>query len=317
MADIAFKRAGWLGIAALASAIILGLPISRARGATISVSPGDSTLSIAMRAASPGDSLVLKPGTYVQYEVLYVKAGVVVTSLAGPNATVVKLYPYLGALNLFIVQNVSPPPMIDGLTIAHGWDASGEGGAGILVVGSDPEIRNNLLVANSAGDLEGGSGHGAAIGVYYGQPTIEHNTIVANFCDFGAVDLYRTLATVQHNLICYTSGNDTLTTGMGMSCYQSPSAVVRENLFWKNALANIDSLCSQVLPADGNLVLDPKFCHVVRDPADPLVGDWRVEQGSPAAPGGVASGWGAPLGVCPGTAAVPTTWGKLKSVYRR
>jgi nitrous oxidase accessory protein NosD len=248
-----------------------------------------------------------------------VKPGVVLTSRDGPVGTVVEHYYYASGNQVLNVVGAVPPPTIEGLTIAHGWDVSGEGGAGIYMRNSSPIIRNNLLVANSAGDLEGGGGFGAAIEVAGGSPTIEHNTIVGNLCDFGAVDLYLCTATVVNNVICYTGEDTTGRSGMGVSCWQSPSALVSHNLLWKNWFANIQGACSTQATLDSNLVADPKFCNatLVGPATDPLLGDWGVHSDSPLAPGGVAAGWGASLGTSAAdTPTKPITWGQLKARYR-
>ena len=59
----------------------------------------------------------------------------------------------------------------------------------------------------------------------------------------------------------------------------------------------------------GNISADPLFC-------DPAAGNFRLQEGSPCAPGGECDLMGAwPVG-CGGTPVEQTTWGGLKSLFR-
>src|SRR5262245_34591245 len=88
------------------------------------------------------------------------------------------------------------------------------------------------------------------------------------------------------------------------------------NLFWANGLANVQSRCSTDASLLDNVIGDPRFCDPVSFPGDPSTGDWRVAMNSPVAPGGMCAGWGAEIGICPWTAAQPTSWGRVKALYR-
>jgi predicted outer membrane repeat protein len=64
----------------------------------------------------------------------------------------------------------------------------------------------------------------------------------------------------------------------------------------------------------GNFSLDPQFCDIGSD-------NYTVKQCSPCAPGNQPNGWSCgligalPVG-CSGTAITPTTWGKIKALFR-
>jgi len=270
-----------------------------------------------MDSASSGDTLLLLPGTYLVTRAIVVKGGVVITSQAGPATTIVERADRASSQGVFFFLDASPPPTLEGLTIAHGWEVRGFPGGGLVIRNSSPLIQNNLIVANTNGDIEGGNGFGCGIGVDGGSPVIRHNTVAGNLCDLGGIDLYRCSAVVEFNIVAYTGTDSSRASGMGISCGESPGATIQNNLFWANKLADIDPHCATEASLDSNVVANPLFCHPIAAPGDALLGDWRVQDNSPVAPGGPQAGWGAALGLCAGdTPSFPTSWGKLKATYR-
>lgn len=267
-----------------------------------------------MFGAVSGDTLLLQPGTYVDNYAVVVKGGVTIRSVEGPSSTIVRMEK--GAdIGVFFIFEAIPPPLLEGLTIAHGTLHSGLPGGGITIRNCSPTIQNNLIVGNVNGDIEGGGGVGCGIGVVGGAPIIRNNTIAGNHCDFGSIDLYACSALVEHNVVALNSIPPT--GGGGISCDASPAAVIRENLFWGNLRFDIAPACLEQLASEGNVVADPLFCSPVEPIQDQLSGDWRVTMASPVAPGGPQAGWGAPLGMCPGsTPSQERSWGRLKHSYR-
>ena len=287
---------------------------SEAIARTWVVSPGETTIQDAIHEAVAGDSLVLLPGTYPLQGGIVMKGGITVTSLDGPLTTILKMN-RTSDIGVFFFLNVPVPSTVEGVTVAHGMLHNGLPGGGFTIRNSSPTIQNNLIVGCVNGDIEGRFGVGCGIGVEGGAPTLRNNTIVGNVCEFGAVDLYRTAAMVEHNIVAFTSLPKA--GGEGISCTESGASIVRENLFWGNSNANIGPSCVAQTLDLGNVVLDPKFCRPVLEPMDPLDGDWRVALDSAIAPGNAYSGWGAQLGICAGTTpAARQSWGSVKALYR-
>lgn len=102
----------------------------------------------------------------------------------------------------------------------------------------------------------------------------------------------------------------------GITCIESSGAVVRDNIFWINGPAEIDTTCAELPGLVGNVIPDPRFCATSTQLGQGLAGDWRAMPGSPVAPGGPYEAWGARLGVCDGTQILQSTWGRVKAIYR-
>lgn len=298
--------------------LIAGLGVWASAAATVFVvPPGPATIQAAMDSAASGDTLLLMPGVFDMALPVSVKGGVSILSQAGPLATVVRRQESQISQGIFFFMNATPPSLLQGVTVARGWEARGWSGGGIYIRDCSPTIRNNLIVANSNGNLEGRNGKGCGIGIDGGAPLIEHNTIVGNYCDLGAIHLYNTSATITRNLICYTGIDSSGTSGFGITCDASP-ATVSNNLLWGNGLASIGENCLWLGSYTNNVELDPRFCETTRPPEFTLNGDWRVQVSSPVAPGGAYGGWGADLGVCADSTPVHIhSWGRVKVLYRR
>ncbi len=281
------------------------------------MTPGASSIQAAVDASAPGDTVLVSPGTYSTTQRVFLNKGVAILSSGGPAVTVVDLQYNFGPV--FAVLNAATPPTIEGLTIERGANIFTGAGGGIYVENASPIIRDCLIQANGATNLEGIGGGGGGIGVRGGNPIIENNTIVANWSGSGGIYLESSAATVDHNVIAYNSSFDQLPTeGFGISCVLSTGASIHDNLFWANLPTDLDGSCASV--ASNNVfAVNPQFCapgypNVASNHLDQL--DWRVFAGSPAAPGGAYGTWGAARSTCPATASTPTTWGHLKAQYR-
>lgn len=270
-----------------------------------------------MDSAASGDTLLLLPGVFDMSLPVSVKGGVSIMSQAGPLATIVRRQEFEISQGIFFFMNATPPSLLQGVTVARGWEARGWSGGGIYIRNCSPVIRNNLIVANSNGNLEGRNGRGCGIGIDGGAPVIEHNTIVGNYCDLGAIHLWNASAIITRNLICFTGFDSSGTSGFGITCDSAPASV-SDNLLWGNDVTSIGENCFWEGNYSNNVVIDPRFCEAIRPPGFTLHGDWRVQDTSPVAPGGMYAGWGADLGICASdTPARNHTWGRLKVIYRR
>ncbi|MGD0571699.1 MAG: PQQ-binding-like beta-propeller repeat protein [Sedimentisphaerales bacterium] len=133
------------------------LQISCAFGAVLSV-PGDyTTIQSAINAASPGDTVLISPGTYSgdgNYNITFSGKAVTVSSIDPNDAGIVESTVidcnWLGggfAINSSVV--------LDGLTITHGNYSMG-GGISVSGTNISPLIRNCNIMDNNAANYGGG-----------------------------------------------------------------------------------------------------------------------------------------------------------------
>jgi hypothetical protein len=97
----------------------------------------------------------------------------------------------------------------------------------------------------------------------------------------------------------------------GIACRYGTANSLGPNLFWMNGEGDI-GFGSGSCPAEwaaNQIFADPQFCG-------PSVGNYTVSIESPALTGAVPMGvWTTP-GCGPGVPVRPTTWGRVKSLYR-
>jgi hypothetical protein len=309
-------RPGLLFLCISLTASAMGWPAS---ASTWIVNPGALTIHTAMASASSGDTLLLEDGTYFIPQAVRVKGGVTVTSRNGPKKTIIDAEGVQSSG--FEMIQVSPPPTLNGLTVQHAVDITHVIGGAVFIDRSSAVITNCLLVANYSMNGDGEGGAGSAIAVVNGSATISNNTIVVNQSGGGAIALLgaTTSALIERNILAFTflSHSDT-TTGWGIFCENSPSAIIDQNVFWANTPGDWSPGCSTMVFAN-NQVVDPMFCNPVTAgfPTDAADGDWRILNTSPLASQVYPERPGANLGLCGDTAAQPTSWGWLKGVYRR
>ena len=140
------------------------------------VDPGPTTIHEAMGQSAPGDSIVLRPGTYALSQAVLVRSGVTITSTDGPWSTILDMQ-YI--VRGFILESLPVAPIISGLSFIRAVGPGWEVGGGILSFNSSPEIRNCLFTDSWVMTFEGKGGQGAAIAVLGGAPIIENNAFKA------------------------------------------------------------------------------------------------------------------------------------------
>jgi hypothetical protein len=275
--------------------------------------PGDfPTVASALAAAAPGDSVVVAAGTYSPssngevFPLVIGDAGVRLLG-AGLGLSILDAEGTAGVLEFNVVGGGE----ISGFTVTGGATANG---GGIWVRNGTPEVRNNLVVGNSA------TGRGAGMRANNSSAAwIHHNVIWQNFDgnladgnDPHGVILEGTSTGIfEHNLIGRTDGNGLLTSGTaiplvrhniflqngvpgppargrGICALSTSGAQIHHNLFFANQVAALlwtagggdvsGSAANDVSAFDGvygNLDGDPQL-------ADPDGGDYALTAGSPA-----------------------------------
>ncbi|MGQ0723208.1 MAG: right-handed parallel beta-helix repeat-containing protein [Candidatus Eiseniibacteriota bacterium] len=294
------------------------LPMAAAADAAVHDVPGSfATVTAALGAAAPGDTVAVAAGTYSpssngeSFPLVIGDAGVRLLG-AGVGLSVLDAESTAGVLEFNVVGAGGE---ISGFTVTGGAAANG---GGIWVRNGTPEVRNNLVVGNSA------TGRGAGMRANNSSAAwIHHNVIWQNFDgnladgnDPHGVILEGTSTGIfEHNLIGRTDGNGLLTAGTaipvirhniflqngvpgppargrGICALSTSGAQIHHNLFFANQVAALlwtaggGDVSGTV--ANDVSTIDGVYGNVDGDPllADPDGGDYALTAGSPAVDAG-------------------------------
>lgn len=283
----------------------------------LSVPAGFTTIQQAINTASPGDTILVDPGTYTE-NIDFLGKSITLKSTAGAEATIIE--PAAAGT----VVKIGPGGEISGLMIRNGYASSG---AGMIVTGTGARITQNIFDSNGT---EAG-GYGAAIAgnaasalinrnifryntcdnqyisgvvafVNQSSPRIENNIFVDNPCrainltlPSGGVPLVvnntivRNLAGIRIDRRIPLSqqiyrNNIIVDNEIGLEVdfgTEDNNPVWEHNLVYGNRL-NYELILDQS-GVSGNISADPMF-------KDPLTNDFRLQGGSPAVDSGTSAG---------------------------
>ena len=193
---------------------------------------------------------------------------------------------------------------------------AGDHGGGVYVAFSPQvpatiEIAQNLFFKNTAmGVGASDSGSGGGIYLYAVSGLCSNNTIVSNIgfgespSSGGGVLLHDISSELElaRNIIAYNEGS-------GIACRGNAPAQIWTNLLWQNRVGDIGGPGSdcKIEWLASQLVANPAFC-------DSSGNDFSLASDSPAFGKEVMGAYPEPG--CGPTAALRTTWGRLKVVYR-
>jgi len=140
--------------------------------------PGDfPTIQQAMDSASPGDTVLVAPGTYTgqgNRDLSFGGKDIVVRSSAGADDTIISCQ--LGGRGFLFTGGETEAAVLDGFTVTDAVVVTaGDGGAGISCSNASPVIRNCRLTRGLVAE-----GSGAGIDCYGGAPLIEGCVIESN-----------------------------------------------------------------------------------------------------------------------------------------
>lgn len=135
--------------------------------ATIKVPADQPTIQAGINVATTGDVVLVSPGTYME-NINFKGKAITVKSSGGANVTIID-----GGQITAVVSFVSwekSTSVLSGFTIQNGlaaFSTTNDSAGGILIQNSSPTVTHNVITKN----------YGCGIGIYFGAPVIEFNTI--------------------------------------------------------------------------------------------------------------------------------------------
>jgi hypothetical protein len=169
----------------------------------LSASGGATNLQAAVDAASAGDTIEVRPGTYAADAEVLVAKPITVQSADGPEQTIVT------GSGSHRVLRVASPALVRGLTVTNGFLASGNG-AGLHIEGG-ATVQQCRVTGNATYDYGGG--------VFFAGPgMLESSTVIGNRAtnDQGGGVYGRAGVTLRSCLIVSNKSNE----GGGVMLYQ-------------------------------------------------------------------------------------------------
>lgn len=212
--------------------------------ATIYVPDDYDKIQTAIIASTSGDTIIVRPGTYVE-NIDFVGKAITLTSALGPEVTVID-GSKAGSVVTF-QSGENDYSVIEGFTITNGDAGSG---GGIYISQAYPDILGNVITGNN-GFYGGGlycyacnsyidgntvTGNTAVAGgglcCQWASPQISSNMIAGNSSSWsGGIELYESYSEVINNTIMENSAGNS---GGGLYCWGNCSPLIVNTIFWNN-----------------------------------------------------------------------------------
>ncbi len=200
-----------------------------------------ATIQGAIYACTNGDTVVVRPGTYIE-NIDFLGKAITVMSEKGPALTIIDggqpSDPDRGSV-VYFEYGEGPDSVIDGFTITNGsgtfFGYDSYKGGGILCFNTDPIIRNNIITMNS------GVSAGGGIYLKYGSPTISNNIISGNTlegfgCQGGGVMCYRSDVTITDTIISNNAAMSWGSNGGGLYISGAPNVTITNSTISANSV---------------------------------------------------------------------------------
>ncbi len=185
-----------------------------------------STVQDAINASANGDTVIIRPGTYVE-NIDFVGKAITVRSEQGHSVTAIDGNQADSVVTFASGETTSS--VLEGFTVTNGTGSligAYPDGGGIYCFGASPTIRGNVIAGNTATYYSGGG-----IACYNSSLIIEDNVITGNSTSFGG----------------------------GVACYDSPFPIIEGNTITDNGAAFCGGgiYCSFSYPAiENNLIAE-------------------------------------------------------------
>jgi parallel beta-helix repeat protein len=221
------------------TSLLLSLAFFAPQGSTVYVPDDYATIQAALYGVVATDTIIVRPGTYFEYELDFVGKDVTLVSEKGASQTIID---GTSSGSVFDFGNgESAAAVLDGFTITNGmrWD-----GGGISIVAdanglpTSPTIKNCILENNV------GSGGGGGMAIAGGSETLVANCLIqnnttTNYHGAGVV-IFDSFPTFRN---CTIRGNTAAGSGGGFSVWNSSTILtVRNCILSGNFPSNIDRI---------------------------------------------------------------------------
>jgi hypothetical protein len=234
-----------------------------ASAATWYVPDNFPTIQDAIKAATGGDVIIVRPGTYKE-RIDFLGKPIQVRSEKGYAVTVIDGSPGAGVVRFENGENSSS--VLDGFTVTGGYatndkagivclyssptiinnhitgNFSGYHGGGVNCEMASPTIRYNLFTNNGAG--ASGIGSGGAIGLSYSNPYISGNVFIGNTADYGgggAIHVEKQAAPViENNIFAYNSAEK----GGALNLFDGTPKVTGNTITYNKAAVEGGAICN-------------------------------------------------------------------------
>jgi parallel beta-helix repeat protein/putative cofactor-binding repeat protein/predicted outer membrane repeat protein len=199
------------------------------QAAVIYVPDNHPTIQDAVCAAQGGDTIIVRPGTYVE-NVDFLGKAVTLKSETGPASTTIDGNQSGGVVSFCSGEGAAS--VLEGFTLTNGSGTYDPGwgnyyGGGVFCTGASPTIVNNIITGNSS------NGGGGICCHFDSAAMIANNTITKNTSQRkgGGIRCYKSRPTVTGNTISLNTGCEQ---GGGIFCIDSDAAMVTDNIITEN-----------------------------------------------------------------------------------
>lgn len=218
---------GWLSLVVLSS-------VPQARAATIHVPADQPTIQAGINAAANGDTVLVAPGTYFE-NIDFKGKAITVTSSGGAAVTTIDGGNKDGVATVIFSKGETSTSVISKFTIRGGGNTIfvGNGNGGVYVNGASPTIQGNTITANYCHniDVEGGA---ATIRNNEVSGVLQNNQGTSNYCSFGSgIFLGATSNTGLWNSIIGNTIENNLT-GSGINLWIAQNVIIMNNIIRNN-----------------------------------------------------------------------------------
>jgi predicted outer membrane repeat protein len=161
-----------------------------------------STIQAAINAATDGDTIIVRPGTYME-NIDYLGKEITVRSEQGPLVTIIDGNQ---AGHVVLIESVPGIPVIEGFTLRNGYLADSNG-AGIRCFNASALIKNNIITQNAAYGTYNGRAGGVDCGGNGYTPQLIGNLFIDNYSQIrgGGINVTHDVVATMENCVFWNN----------------------------------------------------------------------------------------------------------------